>query len=257
MASYSESNNPARMEPPMFTSSFLTQSSRVATVPAKSRMFWLRATRRPLAKAFTVGTVPLFDADSMRPLADEVFAVAPAIADINVVAVEPDLPHLPEVIQPADIEPTGSVNSVKAAPVASVDAAQDKAPTMAEVPASEAAVTLSFVEEIAATLPATNAATAEPELHAVVGIITTVPPTIAITPADTVAAGAPLSTPTKVGKRGRKPQNEVLGDGAEKPKKSRRKWAKKSGASEMPDLTNGEGLPLYDSGEMSGTHSPS
>jgi hypothetical protein len=93
---------------------------------------------------------------------------------------------------------------------------------MAEVPASEAAVTLAFVEEFTATLPAMDA-NAEPELHAVAGIITAVPPIIAITPADTVAAGAPLSTPTKVRKRGRKTQNEVLGGGAGKAKKTRRK----------------------------------
>jgi hypothetical protein len=86
----------------MFTASFLTQSHRAATgtMPTSCRMFRLRATRRPQPKAFTVGTTPLFDADSMRPLAEKIFAVAPAIADINVVAVEPEQPHLPEVIQP-------------------------------------------------------------------------------------------------------------------------------------------------------------
>jgi hypothetical protein len=193
----------------------------------------------------------LVGADLMNPLGGDIFPVAPAITDIDVVGVTTELPPLPEVIQPADMGPKGCVDFAIAAPVDSVDAA----PGMAPAP-DHAAPTLTPAEEITATLPA-MADDVESKVQVATEIITAAPTIVAIAHADTVTTDAIPATPKKTKKPRRKPENEGLGDSAGKTRKPRRKSAMESGTSGKLDLTLSEGRsPGYDLGGTSGAHSP-
>jgi hypothetical protein len=197
----------------------------------------------------------LVGADLMNPLGD-IFPVAPAIADIDVVDVEPDLPLLPEDIQPPDMLPTVEVASAEATPEESVDAVPDMAPAGA----ASIEPTLMPVEETPATHPATNAATAEPKVQVVPEVretTTSGPAMVAARVPGITSTDAPPTKPKKVKKRGEKQEKEGLGGGAGKAKRPRRKSAKAKGTSDMPDLTaSDERLPGYGLEAPSGAHSP-
>jgi hypothetical protein len=147
--------------------------------------------------------------------------VAPAITDIDVVAVAPELP-LSETIQPADIGPKVSVDSAITAPAISVDAAPGMALACADSASIEVAPTLVPAEKITTIIPAML--TVGPFEAVSVTAVSAIGAT-----ADTVPAGAPPLPAVKSKKRGKKAENLGLGIEVRK-RKPRRKSAKESGA---------------------------
>jgi hypothetical protein len=225
------------------------------TTPRRSKMFQRRAPRR---RRISVPSTRLTKADFLQPQDDEVFPVTHAIAYIDVVGVEPDLP--PEAIRPADIVPQANVDSPEVARMESVNAAPGMAP-MANVPAAEAVP----ADEIVAPLPAI-AANAVPVVSPASEIVVAVPAMLAVEDALGTVAPPPIdvaptsahaipSTLRKAKKRGRKRENVGLGGGAGMVRKQRRKSAKKSSASGTAEVIGGR-LPGYGRDGTSGAHSP-
>ena len=97
----------------------------------------------------------------MRFLDGDIFPVALAIISIDVVDVVSDLPLPPEAIEPADVGPAVDVAWAEAISVESVIVAPDVIPACADAASNETTPTLTPIEEITTTLPATHAATDE------------------------------------------------------------------------------------------------